>query len=209
MTTTSDGRRRAPAMSPDQRRAMIVQAALPLVAEFGAAVTTLQVARAAGIGEATVFRAFADKRALLDACIVEAMRPDRVLDELAAIALDQPLAARLSEAADALLAHLHRLGAVIGALDASGPDAARRPGPAELPSGHRRGDAMAATRDATGDLFRPEGDRLRQPADRLAEIFLGYLFTRARMPSESPVTTGEFVDLFLHGALAGPQGQDT
>ncbi|MCW3844297.1 TetR/AcrR family transcriptional regulator, partial [Micromonospora yasonensis] len=65
MTTTDVPRRRAPGMSPDQRRAMIVRAALPLLATYGAGLTTAQVARAAGIGEATVFRAFADKDALL------------------------------------------------------------------------------------------------------------------------------------------------
>ena len=58
---------------------MIVAAALPLVAEYGAAVTTSQVASAAGIGEATIFRAFADKEELLDACMIEAMRPDHAV----------------------------------------------------------------------------------------------------------------------------------
>ena len=51
---------------------MIVAAALPLVAEYGAAVTTSQIARAAGIGEATIFRAFKDKDEVLDACVAEA-----------------------------------------------------------------------------------------------------------------------------------------
>jgi len=48
---------------------MVIRAALPLIAERGAAVTTQQVARAAGIGEATIFRVFPDKDALLDACV--------------------------------------------------------------------------------------------------------------------------------------------
>src|SRR3954468_19660976 len=109
-------RRRAPGMSPEERRAMIIAAALPLVAEYGTAVTTSKIARAAGIGEATVFRVFADKDELLDACMVEAMRSDRVVTELASIPLDQPLADRLAEAADALGAHLARMGAVAGAL---------------------------------------------------------------------------------------------
>lgn len=48
-------------MSPEQRREMIVRAALPLVVEYGTSVTTAQIARAAGIGEGTIFRAFGDK----------------------------------------------------------------------------------------------------------------------------------------------------
>jgi len=124
---TTPPRRRAAALSPEQRRETIVHAALPLVAERGAAVTTAEVARAAGIAEGTIFRVFPDKNALLDACVVEAMRPDRVLAELATIDLDQPLAVRLTEAGEALAAHLARLGAVLGSLHATGRPLQRRP----------------------------------------------------------------------------------
>src|SRR5438477_10912799 len=120
MTETARQRRRAPGMSPEQRRDMIVRAALPLVAEFGTAVTTQHVARAAGIGEATIFRVFADKDALLDACIAEALDSTHVLSELGSIPLDQPLAARLIEAVDALRGYLGRMGSVMGALHATG-----------------------------------------------------------------------------------------
>ncbi|MCO8269450.1 TetR/AcrR family transcriptional regulator [Actinoplanes sp. TRM 88003] len=118
--TTPKERRRAPGMTAEQRRETIVRAALPLVAEFGAGVTTAKIARAAGIGEATIFRVFADKNAVLEACVLAAMDPAQTLQELESIALDQPLAARLTEAVDALDAYLGRMGAVIGALNASG-----------------------------------------------------------------------------------------
>lgn len=114
---------------------MIVAVALPLVAEYGAAVTTSQIARAAGIGEATIFRAFKDKDEVLDACVAEAVGTDHVLRELASISLDEPLPVRLTEAAEALRAHLERLGTVIGALRASGHRRGREPG-----AGPRRDD---------------------------------------------------------------------
>src|SRR3954453_17414594 len=98
-------RRRAPGMSPERRREMIVAAALPLVAEHGAALTTATVARAAGIGEATIFRVFADKDELLAACTADGVRPDTPLDSIAAIPLGGPLADRLVEAAGALQAY--------------------------------------------------------------------------------------------------------
>jgi hypothetical protein len=53
--------------------------ALPLPIEHGAGVTTPQIAKAAGIGEATIFRAFADKDELLNACVAAALRDDHVL----------------------------------------------------------------------------------------------------------------------------------
>ncbi|MGA5565740.1 TetR family transcriptional regulator [Streptomyces platensis] len=131
---------------------MIVAAALPLVAEYGAAVTTSRIARAAGIGEGTVFRAFKDKDELLDACVAEAVGTDHVLRELASISLDEPLAARLAEAAEALRAHMERMGTVVGALHASGHRRGR--GPA---IGSRGGDAPPP--DSGDGQAQPPGGR--------------------------------------------------
>jgi hypothetical protein len=96
----TETKRRVPAVKPDERQEMLVRAVLPLVVEH-AAVTT---ARVAGIGEGTIFRAFADKDELL-----EALRPDSALELIAEIPLHQPLAARPVEAAGALSAHLAEL----------------------------------------------------------------------------------------------------
>ncbi|MFC0032064.1 TetR/AcrR family transcriptional regulator [Micromonospora chaiyaphumensis] len=212
MTDSQQPRRRAPGMSPDERRAMIVQAALPLLTTHGAAVTTAQVARAAGIGEATVFRAFPDKDALLDAAVAEALRPDTVLAELAAIPLDQPLADRLTEAAGALLAHLDRLGAVLAVAHTAGrPGRSRRTpsGDHPPPDGAGRRESADATRTAVAALFAPEADRLRLPADRLAALFLAVLLPGRPPLADDRPTPAELVDLFLHGALAPPTPEES
>ncbi|MFD8557277.1 TetR/AcrR family transcriptional regulator [Streptosporangium canum] len=158
-------RRRAPGMSPEQRRHMIVRAALPLVAEYGAAVTTSQIARAAGIGEATIFRAFTDKDELLDACVVEALRPDHALAQLAAIPLDQPLAARLTEAAGTLQAHTARIGTVLGALHASGRRSRDRHA-APLPAGRTAG---ASATGRTGEAPAPARVVQGSPPDQAVQ----------------------------------------
>ncbi|MEV4358773.1 TetR/AcrR family transcriptional regulator [Nonomuraea sp. NPDC004186] len=147
--TNPTGRRRAPAMSPEQRREMIVRAALPLVVEYGTSVTTAQVARAAGIGEGTIFRAFGDKETLLAACMAEAARPDDTLAHVAAIALDVPLEERLIEAAETLRGYLARMGAVAGALAASG-GLRRDPRLLGAPS-EASGQGSGAPSDAPGD----------------------------------------------------------
>lgn len=195
-------------MSPEQRREMIIKAALPLVTAHGGAVTTQQVARAAGIGEATIFRVFADKEALLDAVMAEALRPDTVLAELAAISLDQPLADRLIEAGDALQAHMDRLGAVFGALMASGHARSRGEARTDGRTGAdcRPDISMADQHEALAELFAPEADQLRMPPDRLAGVFLGLLFTRQRPAAAEKLRTAELIDLFLHGALTPPGG---
>jgi AcrR family transcriptional regulator len=178
-------------MSPDQRRAMIVAAALPLVVEHGASVTTAQVARAAGIGEGTVFRAFADKDALLLACMAEALRADDTLAHVRAIDLDQPLADRLVEAVETLRAFMTRMGAVAGALG----HLARRD-PAERPDPNRRTRAMTATVDALAVLFEPEQDQLRRDPEYLARVFHTLVLAGG--------DSADLVELFLHGAYTIP-----
>ncbi|MEU5258425.1 TetR family transcriptional regulator [Amycolatopsis sp. NPDC021455] len=192
-------------MSVEARRAMIVHAVLPLLMEHGANVTTSQIARAAGIGEGTIFRAFKDKDELFDACTAEALRPDHVLDAIAEIPVDQPLEDRLVEAAEALGAHLERMGALMGALHASGRLRRRDP---EQPHDDRktwkggRRESMNAMRGAITDLFEPEKDRLRLPPEQLASLFLTLLFGGRRIfADEHAATTRQVVDVFLHGAV--------
>jgi AcrR family transcriptional regulator len=69
---------------------MIVDAALPLLLENGEMVTTRQIAEAAGIAEGTIFRAFADKDAVIAAVVDKALDTEPLELALGAIDLDQP-----------------------------------------------------------------------------------------------------------------------
>ncbi|WP_432868511.1 TetR family transcriptional regulator [Microbispora rosea] len=209
-------RRRAPSMSPQARRAMIVHVTLPLVAEYGAAVKTSQIAAAAGIGEATIFRVFKDKDELLEACIAEALRPDNVVEAIRAIPLEISLHERLHEAAAAMEAHMDRMGRVLGAMHASGfrsgprnrSDAPGQPHQRDETSGQPRERGgrvagIAATRAALAELFAPEQPALRLPADQLAGVLLDLLFARSRRPDagSEPICVASLIELFLHGAF--------
>jgi len=185
-------------MSPDERREMIVAAALPLLVEHGAAVSTLQIAKAAGIGEATIFRAFTDKDELLAACVAAALRNDHVLAALDAVPLDQPLAARLAEAAATLHAYLERMGAVIGAVQAG--RRGERGAPRDRTGSGDRANAAEHTRQAVVRLLEPDRAALRLPVEELAVVFLGLLFGRRGAPG-GELTIETLVDVFLHGVV--------
>lgn len=194
---TTSARRRAPGMSPEQRRAMIIQAAIPLITEYGSAVTTAKIARAAGIGEGTIFRVFADKEELLGACIAEALSPEHAVRELDTIDVSQPLPDRLAEAAEALQAHMDRLGAIMGSLGHRGGKHAG------TVRGAGREESTARVRAALADLLEPERGSLRRPPEQIAALFIGLLFTQPRTDGEPDLAPRELVDLFLHGALTG------
>ncbi|MGP3974780.1 TetR/AcrR family transcriptional regulator [Streptomyces sp. 8N114] len=202
-------RRRAPAMDPDQRRAMIVSAALPLVVEYGPLVTTAKIARAAGIGEGTIFRVFTDKEALLAACLEEALRPDDTVAHLEGISLDQPLPARLTEAAEVMRGYMNRIGDVAGALASLGK-ATRPPDPdaADMEEAHQQREAgLTAPRAALAALLEPEREALRLAPERLADVFQLMLMSAGRSGAPGPLDDAELVDLFLHGAMAGQSGE--
>ncbi|GGV30632.1 TetR/AcrR family transcriptional regulator [Streptomyces spectabilis] len=190
-------RRRAPGMSPEQRREMIIQTAIPLIAEYGAAVTTAKIARAAGIGEGTIFRVFADKDELLQACVAKALSPEHAVRELDAIDVSQPLPDRLAEAAEALQAHLARMGAILGALGHRG---GKHPGSVR---GAGRDESTTRIRAALAELLEPDRASLRRPPEQIAALFFGLLFTQPRTEDEPDLTAQELAEVFLYGALSG------
>jgi AcrR family transcriptional regulator len=86
-------------MAPEDRKAAIIDAVLPLVAERGHDVTSRELAQAAGVAEGTLFRAFGDKTALVGAVAVEGLtragKPEETLAELTSIDPGLPLERRL------------------------------------------------------------------------------------------------------------------
>jgi AcrR family transcriptional regulator len=88
---------RARPLPPEERRAAIVAATIPLLAVHGLKVTTKQIAEAAGVAEGTLFRVFTDKTALIQAAIASAFDPEQTLTELAAVDVGRPLRERCLE----------------------------------------------------------------------------------------------------------------
>jgi|UPI0008329832 AcrR family transcriptional regulator len=204
-------------MSREDRRAMIVRSVLPLVAEYGRDLTSRQIARAAGIGEGTIFRVFTDKEELFGACVAEAVRIDGVLAALDDIPLDLPIADRLAEAAASLDAQFERVGAVLTALArprgrpgaAPSADADPDADPGEDcggdPADDGRRQAFGALHDAVVRLLEPDRDALRLPPERVATLFMTLVTGRAGGPTgplpSAPLDSADLIDTLLNGVL--------
>lgn len=97
MTKTATVSSRASALPPDERRAAVVEATKPLLVEHGEAVTTRQIASAAGIAEGTIFRVFADKDELLVATLESLLDLREFEDAVRSIDVSLPFEAQLVE----------------------------------------------------------------------------------------------------------------
>ena len=75
--TTAVRRERAGPMSPEERRDELVDVTLSLLREHGRAVTTRQIAEAAGVAEGTIFRVVESKEELVELAITRAFEPGR------------------------------------------------------------------------------------------------------------------------------------
>nr|WP_255622814.1 TetR/AcrR family transcriptional regulator [Tessaracoccus sp. OS52] len=89
-------------MPPEQRRAAIVEAALPLLAKHGPELTTRMVAEAAGVAEGTLFRAFPTLQELLAATYSAYLSGERLAERLAEVDPGDTLEATTSAALGAL-----------------------------------------------------------------------------------------------------------
>jgi len=150
---------RASALKPEDRRRAILEAAGPVFLEKGPAVTTRQIADAAGVAEGTVFRYFPTKEDLLGEVIGHLLHPGALIDQLQAIDPAQPVGDRIAQAVDAMLDSGQRMRSVMVAFHARG----LKPGPEgdfgqrPSPDGHdRRHAEQEAILDALADVLRPD-----------------------------------------------------
>jgi AcrR family transcriptional regulator len=172
-------------MPPDERRAAIIAATLPLVVEHGPSVSTRMIACAAGIAEGTIFRVFRDKETLLDAVVEAAFDNAPAEQALAEIPLDLPLEERLLRAVEIVQERVARIWRIASTVGVSRlPDERRRP------------------QDLIGlaALFEPDRDRFSHDPETSARL-LRSLTLAVSHPTltPQPLAPAEVVSLLLDG----------
>jgi AcrR family transcriptional regulator len=188
--------RRAAPLPPEERRASIIAATLPLLRNYGAAVTTAQIAMAAGIAEGTLFRVFPDKESLISAAIATAFDPEPAERELDGIDPALALRDQLIAAVEILQRRVGGIWQLLAMLGMTSPQAHKAMPEPPAPKPPHRLIAM----------FDAHRDELRCPPDQAARMLriMTFAGTHPRIAEGTPLTAAEIVAVVLDGIRVRP-----
>ena len=193
MTNVEDPVRvRAKPLSTDDRRAMIIDAVIPLLMEHGRAVTTRQIADAADVAEGTIFRVFADKDALIDAAVNKFLDATAANRQLRAIDPELPLEAKVNDILFQLRGRMKGIFGIMNAVGMSGP-------PPRRPNTENFEDVIA-------DVLRPDLERLQIPLDRIASFVRLVAFASAipQFNQGREIPTADLAHVITYGIAGHP-----
>jgi len=182
-------------MPAEQRRAQLIDTATRLYASHGDALTTAEVAEAAGVAEGTLFRLFPDKESLIDACLHDALNPQSAIARIQALADEPSLDAKVQKLAEITLEHFrHALPVMHRAMERG-----KREGAPEAVGGMFVGLIMAVAM-----VLGPEVERRKLTKDTgtLARLLIGIcqsVVWQEFFEGVQSVGTNDFVSIFLDG----------
>jgi AcrR family transcriptional regulator len=192
-------------MAPEDRRAALIAATIPLLHEYGLDVSTRRIAEAAGVAEGTIFGVFKDKHSLVVAALLRALDPQPTLDALAGIDPGLGLRIRLIRAADLINERFTGNAALMSAAR----QLAVSPGE-DPPAAERMADARHRLLAALTELVEPDGGKLRRSPATVARLVLLFCGANTYGPFGDPARFDgeEMVSLLLDGLLVIPAGEE-
>jgi len=198
------GRRAAP-LAPDERRAAILDAAVPLLRDRGPTVTTRELAEAAGVAEGTLFRVFPDKAALVQAALDRALDPAEVVAELRSGAdADVDAAATVTRAVHVLHARSRQVAALF-AVAYQLLEESQYPHRTLHHKPHGGGRAhVQPVMDAVAELLEQHAGQLRQPPAVCARMLVAVVLATGGPMGAEPghsLTPDIVADLLVGGLL--------
>jgi AcrR family transcriptional regulator len=183
-------------MSPEERRDKLIDATLNLLREHGRAVTTRQIAEAAGVAEGTIFRVVESKEELIDAAIARAFEPGPLIDRIQEIDPDQPLRERMV-----------RLSSIFQQRFRATFDLMKKVGMVRPPDAFHESPEAAAYRARVHamleDVVGQDAERLAVPADQFLHTLrlLTFAGSHPHISDGRLLTPDQIVDTVLHGLL--------
>jgi AcrR family transcriptional regulator len=183
-------------MSPDQRRAQLVDVTLHLIRVHGRAVTTRQIAEAAGVAEGTIFRVVDSKEELVDDAIQRAFEPGDVVARIREIDPDQPLRDRLLVLVAILQQRLRATFDLLQKVGLVGP-------PRHLHDSAAADEWRARLTELLTGVVGDDADRLAVPVDHFVHVLrlLTFAGSHDQVADGRLLTPDQIVDTVLHGLL--------
>ncbi len=190
-------------MRPERRLEALVDVTLDLLREHGLAVTTKQIAEAAGVAEGTIFRVVDSKDELVDAAIARAFAPGAVIDRIAEIDPDLPLEARLTQLVAVLQQRFRATFALMQKVGLVRPPDHLHEGPEATRWRDCVHERMCEVLGEDVAVLRVERDAFLQQLRLLT--FAG---SHPHIADGDLLTPEQIVSTLLHGLLKHPEGRD-